>query len=54
VALGHFKGAKLDGQQFPALAAYMAKLKGMPAWQHTVPADGEAAVVAGWAKHMSG
>jgi glutathione S-transferase len=54
VALGHFKGWKLDAVEFPAVAAYMEKLKGMPAWQHTLPADGDAAVVAGWAKHMSG
>jgi valyl-tRNA synthetase len=53
VALGHFKGWKLDAAQFPAVAAYMEKLKGMPAWQHTLPADGDAAVVAGWVKHMS-
>jgi hypothetical protein len=54
VALGHFKGWKMDAAEFPAVAAYMEKLKGMPAWQHTLPADGDAAVVAGWAKHMSG
>lgn len=54
VALGHFKGWKLDAGQFPAVAAYMQKLKTLPAWQHTVPTEGDAAVVAGWAKHMSG
>jgi hypothetical protein len=47
------QGWKLDAAQFPAVAAYMEKLKGMPAWQHTLPADGDAAVVAGWVKHMS-
>lgn len=54
VALGHYKGWSLDAAQFPAVAAYMEKLKGMPAWQHALPSDGDAAVVAGWGKHMSG
>lgn len=53
VALGHYKGYKLDTAKFPAVAAYMAKLKTMPAWEHSLPSDGDAAVVAGWGKHMS-
>lgn len=54
VALGHYKSYKLDTAAFPAVDAYMAKLSGMPAWQRTLPADGDAAVIAGWGKHMSG
>jgi len=53
LALGHFKGYKLDTGKFPAVAAYMEKLTTLPAWQHALPADGDAAVIAGWGKHMS-
>jgi hypothetical protein len=54
VALGQFKGWALDANEFPALATYMAALSDMPAWRRTLPADGDAAVVAGWKAHMSG
>lgn len=53
VALGHFKGYKLDTGKFTAVAAYMERLKTLPAWQHALPTDGDAAVIAGWSKHMS-
>lgn len=53
VALGHWKAWSLDASAFPALAKYMDALAALPAWQHSLPTDGDAAVIAGWSKHMS-
>jgi hypothetical protein len=50
----HLQGWKLDAGEFPAVAKYMETLATMPAWQHTLPDDGDAVVVAGWGKHISG
>jgi hypothetical protein len=47
------QGWKLDAAEFPAIVAYLEKLKGMPAWQRTLPVDGDKAIIAGWERHMS-
>lgn len=47
------QGWKLDAAEFPAIVAYLEKIKGMPTWQRTLPVDGDAAIIAGWERHMS-